>query len=430
MTGSTTSRLVRVGAFFGFVAAVCSAVSLAAGVSATSTGHMDKLLSLNCKFVGAGTCASGSCHGGGNKETPPKKIGSESSVWEAKDAHAKAAVNLTKPNLKEHPWMSTIAAKLSITGDLSKSDRCAACHSGAAVPANLQGDKFAVSEGVSCYQCHGPAEKWLVPHATKGWTEEQRKKLDHDGLLKTHGLFDTKPVGPRADMCASCHLAIDEKLVQAGHPQPIFEQLTYQSSEPEHWIEHNAGFGRLNLWAAGQIVGLRESVAQSASRTDAALVAASKQQAVAHLMMVQTLVETNVVPGDAAKLKAAVETPDAKAIAELTEPMLAAVNKLDAKGDKAQVLAVLKKLAALDPKAVNAAGRRGVEQTFFGLERLLLAYRDGANIARDAFTPVRTSIKPLRDLKLYETRFDTKVPDAKAVETSLPAAAKAIDGLK
>lgn len=409
---------------------------MGAAAAPNAPAHIDKLLALNCKFVGAGTCGSTSCHGGGTKETPPKKIGSEFSVWEAKDVHAKAAANLAKPNLKEHPWMSTIGAKLSITGDLSKSDRCVACHA-VAVPPALQGEKFAPAEGVSCYQCHGPAEKWLTAHAKKGWTDEQRSKMDHAALLTTFGLFDTKPVGPRAEMCASCHLAIDEKLVQAGHPQPIFEQLTYQSSEPEHWIEHNAGFGRLNLWAAGQIVSLRESLGQVTTRTDPALAAASRQQAVAHLLMVQTLVDAGVVPGDAAKLKAATAELTGSAgaagaadVIAMTGPMLEAVNKLDPNGDQAKTVAVLKKLASLDPAAVNAAGRRGVEQTFFGLDRLLLAYRDGANVNRDAFAPVRATLKPLRDLKLYEKRFDTVPVDPTALAKTLPAAAKAIDGLK
>src|SRR4051794_1281902 len=121
---SSTIRVRRVAAFLGFSASVLAAVSFGAGTGPMSMGHMDKLVSTNCKFVGAGTCGSGSCHGGGSKDTPPKKIGSEFSVWEAKDAHAKASSNLTKPNLKEHPWMATIGAKLSVSGDLSKSDRC------------------------------------------------------------------------------------------------------------------------------------------------------------------------------------------------------------------------------------------------------------------------------------------------------------------
>jgi hypothetical protein len=68
-------------------------------------------------------------------------------------------------------------------------------HAGARQP---QGRQYNVSEGVTCYHCHGPSEKWNKPHAEKGWTQKMRDGKSHDALLKEWGLYDTKSVMHRA----------------------------------------------------------------------------------------------------------------------------------------------------------------------------------------------------------------------------------------
>lgn len=443
-SGNTSQRVVRITAFVSIATGVVvAAMTMAAPAGKAGPGaHMDELVALNTKFTGAGTCAGSSCHGGGSKEAPPKKIGSEFSIWESKDAHAKAATSLADAKVKKaNPWLDTIGGKLGIKGDLATAKECVSCHA-VEVPAALQGEKFKATEGVSCYQCHGPAEKWLVPHATKGWANAERAKLDHAGLLKTHSLFDTKPAVKRAEMCASCHLAIDAPLVAAGHPQPIFEQLTYQYEEPEHWIETNEGFGRLNLWAAGQVVGMREAMLQLAQRAATGNVAGAYEQAMAHLQMVQVMTDADVLKSKKAevtaladKLKAAKAAPadlvaPANEAAALAPDLLAEVDKWPAKGDKATITAVLNKLTTLDATAIEANGRHGMQQVFFALERLLTGYRDGANISRDDFKAVRDSLKPLRDLKLFEKRFDATAPDTKALAPTLKAVDEKVKALK
>jgi hypothetical protein len=62
-------------------------------------------------------------------------------------------------------------------------------------------------------------------------------------------------------MCASCHLSIDASLVKAGHPQPIFEQVTFQTNEPQHWVDPT-GYYVSKLWAAGQVIALRDAMQQ------------------------------------------------------------------------------------------------------------------------------------------------------------------------
>ena len=84
------------------------------------------------------------------------------------------------------------------------------------LPPMMRGPKFDITEGVHCEGCHGPAEKWLEPHAEKGWTHEQSVKL---------GMYDTKNLLLRAEKCVSCHLAIEPDLVAAGHPDLLAFEL-------------------------------------------------------------------------------------------------------------------------------------------------------------------------------------------------------------
>jgi hypothetical protein len=427
---SNRASIVRAGLFAMFLGSVGGAIALAQPAKVGPAKHLDALVALNKKFEGAGTCSGSSCHGGGDVKVPVTKIGSEFSIWQAKDAHAKAATAITKPDLKANPWMKEIAGKLSVPEkDLLSSASCVSCH-GSPVPQKLQGAKFDQAEGVSCYQCHGPSETWAKPHATKGWVDGERAKMDHAKLLSTHGIFDTRPAVERAEMCASCHLAIDEKLVVAGHPQPVFEQLTFQSEEPEHWIDRNAGYARLNLYAAGQVVAMRETLAQLAMRpTDKA----AFDQAAVHVRLVSLLVDAKAIPGDAAKAKAlladieaakgdAAKLTAASAAADALSPtLLDAIAKLPEAGDKATLKATIAALAAADPAAFTAHGRRGIEQLYFAVDRLTQAYRDGAKIAVADFKPVRDALKPARDLKLYDTR---NTADAGTAATVVPAAIK------
>src|SRR6185369_5193094 len=86
----------------------------------------------------------------------------------------------------------------------------------------------ALKQGVSCDACHGPAEKYLEPHVTKGWTAKQRAALGSEKLYDQLGLYDTKNLKMRANMCVSCHLKIDAELINAAHPELPFELDTFQ----------------------------------------------------------------------------------------------------------------------------------------------------------------------------------------------------------
>src|SRR5882724_2314297 len=105
------------------------------------------------KYTGAASCAASNCHGSTKPKADFPKL-NENVVWFQKDKHAKA----------------------------TDSSKCLVCHAVDVKP-ELRGPKFDISEGVHCDGCHGPAEKWLEPHAEKGWTHEKSVAV---------GMYDTK----------------------------------------------------------------------------------------------------------------------------------------------------------------------------------------------------------------------------------------------
>src|SRR5712691_7050461 len=160
----------------------------------------------NLKYTGAASCGASNCHGA-TKPKPEYPRLNENILWMQKDKHAKAFATLTNEKLKSGVRPSKIVKELKIA-NAETSDRCVTCHAVNA-PAPLRGPKFDITEGVHCDGCHGPAEKWLEPHAEKGWTHEKSVAV---------GMYDTKSMLLRGEKCVSCHLAIDHDMVAAGHP--------------------------------------------------------------------------------------------------------------------------------------------------------------------------------------------------------------------
>jgi hypothetical protein len=236
-----------------------------------------KLASLGMKFNGAASCKGSGCHNKAGADAPPKEREHEFNIWKEADKHSKAYDTLKEAASKD------IGTKMKIA-DVSKSDKCLSCHA-LNVPAAVQGKDFSIKEGNSCESCHGPSEKWLKDHAKKGWQDETRKKMSHDQMLTTLGLYDSRPLVVRAEMCASCHLSIDADMVAAGHPQPTFEMAYYSDLEPKHWIDAE-GFFNAQVWAAGQVVCVREAMEQLSDRVKAKApadaIASAWQQALAH----------------------------------------------------------------------------------------------------------------------------------------------------
>ncbi|HEV2296337.1 MAG TPA: multiheme c-type cytochrome [Tepidisphaeraceae bacterium] len=376
--------------------------------------HLAKLTQSDAKFQSANTCSAAKCHGAPEPAEGSGRPENEFLVWSEQDKHASAYETL------KNELSTEIGKKLKIDNVVA-SDRCLNCHA-VNVPENLRDAKFALREGVTCNGCHGPSEKWNEPHAEIGWTEKQREAAgSHEALLKKWGLFDTKPVIHRAQMCTSCHLSIDGDLVAAGHPQPTFELDSYSEAEPKHWRDPE-GYFSAKLWAAGQVVSVRDAMRQLAerARSNASddLVKGAYEQAMAHLAMLRHLLATKAVPGDAAALDAKADAlkkampegnkdalaTNADATADLAAGLMPAVDAFDPDSNKAAVIQLLDAIAS-DTIASSTYGNSGMDQQALAIYALYGAY------AKAEKPPAAEDVLKMISEKLFATGDTPLTPD-------------------
>ena len=189
------------------------------------------------QFLGANSCASSSCHGGGGPDRD------QFLVWSLKDAHSqRPAARLATARARQIANAAGIA-------DPAADERCTVCHAPLRdVPAGLRGANFQAAEGVSCESCHGPAGNWLRSHTRPDYSRADRTAA---------GMRDLENLYVRANTCVACHQVIAQPLLDAGHPELIFELDGQDAAEPRHWSAAKNGPGA-QAWFVGQAVALRE----------------------------------------------------------------------------------------------------------------------------------------------------------------------------
>lgn len=222
----------RAGSFGGAKSATPTPESSSGG-----TQGSQGLLAPPAKYLGAASCASSGCHGGGGQDQ------NQFLVWSLRDFHSQRPfATLTTARSKQ------IADALQIK-DAVADTRCTSCHAPLhEVPAALRAPEFRVSEAVSCESCHGPAENWLRSHTRSDYTYAHRV---------TSGMRDLKNLYVRANTCVACHQNVAQPLLRAGHPELIFELDGQCVSQPKHWREKTNWHGA-QAWLVGQAVALRE----------------------------------------------------------------------------------------------------------------------------------------------------------------------------
>lgn len=203
------------------------------------------------QYTGPGSCASSSCHGAIQPKTETDVQQNEYSTWVVQDKHSKAYAVLSNAQSKR------IARNLKLSEPAERSAKCLACHA-LDVPASRRARTFELDDGVSCESCHGPASAWLGPHTSKNWTHEQSVRL---------GMYDTKELVKRSELCLSCHLgtaekAVDHEMIAAGHPDLAFELDSYTAVMPRHWKPEKDPWASVRGWSVGQAVQLREGLRQ------------------------------------------------------------------------------------------------------------------------------------------------------------------------
>ncbi len=189
------------------------------------------------QFLGANSCASSSCHGGGGANQ------NQFLIWSLKDFHSQRPVaTLATARAKQ------IADAAGIH-DAITDERCTSCHAPlASVPENLRGKQFKIGGGVSCESCHGPAGNWIRSHTRTDYTRAERT---------ASGMRDLKNLYVRANTCVACHQNVEAGILAAGHPELIFELDGQSVAEPRHWRAEKNGNGA-QAWFVGQAVALRE----------------------------------------------------------------------------------------------------------------------------------------------------------------------------
>lgn len=188
------------------------------------------------KILGAASCSSSSCHGGGGTNQ------NQFQIWSLRDFHSQRPfATLATARSKQ------ISEALGIK-DPAENLRCALCHAPLlAVPAARR-PGVQPSEGITCESCHGPAETWLRGHTRHDWTRPDRN---------TAGMRDLKDLYQRANVCVACHQTVELPLLRAGHPELLFEMDGQSVAEPRHWREATNSCGG-HAWFVGQAVALRE----------------------------------------------------------------------------------------------------------------------------------------------------------------------------
>lgn len=205
------------------------------------------------KSIGAVSCASSLCHGATAPWNESNILHDEYTTWLRLDRHARAYNVLLNNESK------LIAKKLGLDKPAHEAKICLDCHAHNP-PIEKRGDRFVMSDGVSCEACHGGAEKWVSSHIAP--------KASHASNIED-GLYPTDKPVELAKLCISCHFGNENKLVThrimgAGHPRLSFDLETFALIQPAHYkidsdwrarkMEHDA----VRVWAIGQAIAARE----------------------------------------------------------------------------------------------------------------------------------------------------------------------------
>lgn len=217
------------------------------------------------KYLGVSSCTSTACH---HQAVAQGDKGCEYTTWIRHDRHARAYLVLLDERSK---LIEKNLRRLKTIEEARPEENlfCLKCHS-LDVPERQPGRQVLLADGVSCESCHGPAEKWLTQHYRPEW---QRKSAAEKRAL---GMFPTKDLVSRAELCVSCHVGTPEAdpihdLLGAGHPRiNHFELANHLAQMPPHWNERaertrSPGF-EAQAWAVGQVVSARTALELLASR--------------------------------------------------------------------------------------------------------------------------------------------------------------------
>ena len=205
--------------------------------------------------VGVVNCASSLCHGSITEWKDSNVLQNEYVTWSRFDKHARAYDVLLNEKSQ------SIARKFGLGMPPQKSKLCLDCHAHNVPEAN-RGERFKLSDGVTCEACHGPAGRWLSSHVEPGATHAMNIQ---------HGLYPSSKPMERAQLCLSCHFGNKDKFVShrmmgAGHPRMSFELETFSAISPAHvridkdYEKRKQVWDGVKVWAIGQSLAVAETM--------------------------------------------------------------------------------------------------------------------------------------------------------------------------
>jgi hypothetical protein len=232
-----------------FVRWILAVITLLIGLNALAAPAAAADLPASHKSLGVGSCASSLCHGAVESWKDSPVLQNEYITWSRQDKHARAYSVLLSERSRE------ITKKLRAPQPAHENKLCLDCHAHHPAPAQ-RGEKFQVSDGVSCEACHGASQRWIQTHV--------EPRATHAGNL-ANGMTATDQDLTRAQLCLSCHLGTQQKFVShkimaAGHPRMSFELDTFTQIEPAHfnmdadWQQRKGAWNGVRAWAVGQAV--------------------------------------------------------------------------------------------------------------------------------------------------------------------------------
>src|SRR5262252_4356 len=250
------------------LAAQCASVfalALSAACAAVTNAQSFKSQQIEAKYIGPGSCAATACHGSVKPVAESRILQNEYSTWILKDKHARAYQALTGEAGER------IARILKLGMKAQESPKCLGCHALDTAP-EQRGRPFDVSEGVSCENCHGPAQAWLGQHTERESPEKHQRSL-------ALGMADTRDVIHRTEKCLTCHMGtaqkfVDHEMIAAGHPDLFFELDSFSAVMPRHWKQPresapgkpatgpdgDPNWTGVRDWSAGQAIQLRAAM--------------------------------------------------------------------------------------------------------------------------------------------------------------------------
>ncbi|MFZ3322526.1 MAG: multiheme c-type cytochrome [Usitatibacter sp.] len=204
--------------------------------------------------LGTVNCANSLCHGSASAWKDSNILQNEYITWSRVDKHATRAYQVLFDERSKR-----IARNLGLKEPPHEAKLCLDCHTYDPAPAT-RGERFKVTDGVSCEACHGPAGPWIEVHVAPNATHANNV---------AHGLYPTNEPVAQARLCLACHFGNKDKFVThrmmgAGHPRISFELETFVQTEPAHyvidadWVRRKGAWDPTRVWAVGQALAASE----------------------------------------------------------------------------------------------------------------------------------------------------------------------------